>query len=153
MTSDMTADMTDPAWVAELTFTKHSSTDSSTGLANTGQELIPVIAQDAESKRILMFAWMNKESLIETVRTGQAVYWSRSRQQLWRKGEISGHHQLVEEIRLDCDGDVITLMIKQQGDIACHTGRQSCFFRVLKDGTWLTTDSVLKSPAEIYKNE
>ncbi|MFT7685438.1 MAG: phosphoribosyl-AMP cyclohydrolase [Candidatus Azotimanducaceae bacterium] len=131
--------MTDPAWISELTF--------------TDQGLIPAIAQDAQSKRILMFAWMNKESIVETVESGQAVYWSRSRQALWRKGEISGHHQLVEEIRLDCDGDVITLLISQIGGIACHTGRESCFFRVLKNGEWTATDSVLKSPEEIYSNE
>lgn len=115
--------------------------------------LIPAIAQDAASGRILMVAWMNRESLTETVKTGQAVYWSRSRQCLWTKGETSGHTQQVKEVRLDCDGDVLILGVEQVGEIACHTGRESCFFRVLKDGQWHTTDPVLKDPGEIYGNE
>lgn len=112
--------------------------------------LIPAIAQDAESGRILMMAWMNKEALQLTAKEGRAVYWSRSRCTLWRKGESSGHGQTVREIRLDCDGDVIVLLIKQEGGIACHTGRESCFFRLLKNGEWQTVDPVLKDPKDIY---
>jgi len=115
--------------------------------------MIPAIAQDARSGRILMVAWMNREALERTVATGRAVYFSRSRQRLWTKGEASGHVQRVEELRLDCDGDVITLSVEQAGNIACHTGRESCFFRVLKDGQWHTTDPVIKDPTEIYGHE
>ena len=114
--------------------------------------LITAIAQDAITGRVLMVAWMNEQSLLETVASGYAVYWSRSRQALWRKGEESGHLQEIQEIRLDCDGDVLTLKVKQVGGIACHTGRESCFFRVLKDGQWHSTDPVIKSPEEIYKS-
>ncbi|MCB1646115.1 MAG: phosphoribosyl-AMP cyclohydrolase [Pseudomonadales bacterium] len=113
--------------------------------------LIPAIALDQTTGRVLMVAWMNAESLARTVQTGQAVYWSRSRQKLWHKGEESGHYQQVREIRLDCDGDVLTLLVEQLGGIACHTGRESCFYRVLKDGEWVTTDPVIKAPEEIYK--
>ncbi|MCC2596194.1 phosphoribosyl-AMP cyclohydrolase [Pusillimonas sp. MFBS29] len=117
--------------------------------------LIPAIAQDVDSGAILMVAWMNAESLEETVATGQAVYWSRSRQRLWRKGEESGHIQVVHEIRLDCDGDVVLLKVRQEGGIACHTGRASCFYRRLDgtpgDATWTTVDPVLKDPEQIYK--
>lgn len=112
--------------------------------------LIPAIAQDATSGRILMMAWMNREALQLTAEEGQAVYWSRSRQGLWRKGETSGHVQQVSEIRLDCDGDVIVLQVAQIGGIACHTGRESCFYRVLRKGEWHTQDPVLKDPREIY---
>jgi len=117
--------------------------------------LLPAIAQDMRTGRVLMVAWMNAESLAETVATGHAVYWSRSRQRLWRKGEESGHIQTVHEIRIDCDGDVVLLQVEQHGDIACHTGRRSCFFRRL-DGnaaqaTWTTTDPVLKDPKQIYQ--
>ena len=112
--------------------------------------LLPAIAQDADTGRILMMAWMNRDSLDLTVQKQQAVYWSRSRQQLWHKGETSGHVQNVKEIRLDCDADVIVLTVKQLGDIACHTGRQSCFYRVLEDGEWVSKDPVLKDPKEIY---
>jgi phosphoribosyl-AMP cyclohydrolase len=117
--------------------------------------LLPAIAQDVDTGTILMVAWMNAEALDETVSTGQAVYFSRSRQRLWHKGEESGHVQIVHEIRLDCDGDVILLKVKQEGNIACHTGRESCFFRRL-DGTsdsavWTTVDPVLKDPKLIYK--
>ncbi|HUH59088.1 MAG TPA: phosphoribosyl-AMP cyclohydrolase [Candidimonas sp.] len=119
------------------------------------QGLIPAIAQDASSGTILMVAWMNAESLAETVATGRAVYWSRSRQRLWRKGEESGHVQLVSEVRLDCDGDVLLLQVVQQGGIACHTGRQRCFFRRLDgkdaDAVWIDSDPVLKDPGLIYK--
>lgn len=114
--------------------------------------LITAIAQDAITGRVLMVAWMNEQSLLETVASGYAVYWSRSRQALWRKGEESGHLQEIQEIRLDCDGDVLTLKVNQVGGIACHTGRESCFFRVLKDGQWHSTDPVIKSPEEIYKS-
>jgi phosphoribosyl-AMP cyclohydrolase len=100
-----------------------------------------------------MVAWMNRESLLETVNSGYSVYWSRSRQKLWRKGEESGNVQQIEEIRLDCDGDVLTLNVVQKGNVACHTGRESCFFRVLKDGQWHTVDPVIKSPEEMYNNE
>ena len=113
--------------------------------------LVPVIAQDATSGRILMFAWMNREALAKTVEQGEAVYWSRSRNKLWHKGESSGHVQKVREIRLDCDNDVILLQIEQQGGIACHTGRQSCFYSRLDNGQWLAVDPVLKNPDEIYQ--
>lgn len=115
--------------------------------------LIPAIAQDAVSGRVLMMAWMNREALAETVKTGTAVYWSRSRNGLWTKGEQSGHTQRVKEVRLDCDSDVLILSVEQVGEIACHTGRESCFFRVLKEGQWHATDPVLKDPGEIYGNE
>ncbi|KAB2313955.1 phosphoribosyl-AMP cyclohydrolase [Betaproteobacteria bacterium SCN2] len=113
--------------------------------------LAPAIAQDAQTGRILMVAWMNRESLALTAEKGEAIYWSRSRNKLWHKGEESGHAQKVKEIRLDCDEDVIVLQVEQQGGIACHTGRESCFYRVLKDGAWQTVDPVLKDPSEIYK--
>lgn len=117
--------------------------------------LIPAIAQDAQSARILMVAWMNREALEETARTKIAVYWSRSRQRLWRKGEESGHTQKVQSIRLDCDADVILLSVEQVGGIACHTGRQSCFYQVLEDSaqgpSWVSVDPVLKDPGAIYK--
>ena len=115
--------------------------------------LVAAIAQDAASGRVLMLAWMNREALMETVEKGTAVYYSRSRQALWHKGEQSGHVQQVHEVRLDCDGDVVILSISQGGGIACHTGRESCFFRTLKDGKWVTVDPVLKDPDEIYRNE
>lgn len=112
--------------------------------------LLPAVAQDTATGRILMVAWMNRESLSLTAQEQRAVYWSRSRRKLWRKGEESGHVQKVKEIRLDCDGDVIVLQVEQLGGIACHTGRESCFYRVLKDGQWHTVDPVLKDPGEIY---
>lgn len=124
------------AWIDQVTF--------------DGQGLVTAVAQDAASGRILMVAFMNRESLLETAATGRAVYFSRSRQRLWRKGEESGHVQLVQEIRLDCDGDVILLQVNQQGGIACHTGRQSCFYSVLQDGVWQPVDPVLKDPEAIY---
>ncbi len=113
--------------------------------------LVPALAQDAISRKILMVAWMNREALALTVTEGRAVYWSRSRQRLWRKGEESGHVQRVSEIRLDCDNDVILLQVQQQGGIACHTGRKSCFFQVLKSGQWQTVEPVLKDPTTIYR--
>jgi phosphoribosyl-AMP cyclohydrolase len=115
--------------------------------------LIPVIAQDAASGKVLMFAWMNREALALTVATGEAVYWSRSRRRLWHKGEESGHVQKVLGLRTDCDDDVLLLSIEQVGGIACHTGRQSCFFRRLshEGGKWEDAEPVLKDPKDIYK--
>ena len=113
--------------------------------------LVTVIAQDAASGRVLMVAWMNREALKLTWQKNEAVYWSRSRKKLWHKGEESGHIQKVKEIRLDCDGDAILLQIEQQGGIACHTGRESCFYSRLEKDTWQEVDAVLKSPDEIYK--
>ena len=137
----MSEDFTAPAWLDEVRF--------------DDQGLLPAIAQDAQSGRVLMVAWMNRESLLETVRLGYAVYFSRSRQRLWRKGESSGHTQEVKDIRLDCDGDVVLLSVNQKGDVACHTGRQSCFYRQLSsiDGKmqWKVMDAVLKDPKEMYK--
>ena len=113
--------------------------------------LVPVIAQDADSGQVLMFAWMNEEALRETVVTDRAVYYSRSRQRLWRKGEESGHVQHVKAIRLDCDGDVLLLSVEQVGGIACHTGRQNCFYRELDDaGVWQDCEPVIKRPDLIY---
>lgn len=130
-----------PAWLTEVAF--------------DADGLIPAIAQDAATGQILMVAWMNREALLETAATGRAVYWSRSRQRLWRKGEESGHLQHVHELRLDCDGDVILLKVQQDGGIACHTGRASCFYRRLegtpRDAAWNTIDPVLKDPELIYK--
>lgn len=116
--------------------------------------LVPVIAQEQGSGDILMFAWMNREALARTAERGEAVYWSRSRQKLWHKGEESGHVQQVHGIRLDCDNDVVLLTITQHGHqpgIACHTGRHSCFFQKLEQGRWTTVEPVLKDPATIYK--
>ena len=113
--------------------------------------LVPAIAQDVQTGRVLMVAWMDREALRLTSQTRQAVYWSRSRKKLWHKGEESGHFQVVKEIRMDCDADVILLQIEQQGGIACHTGRESCFFSRLENGQWVEVDAVLKSPDEIYK--
>lgn len=115
--------------------------------------LVPVIAQDARSGRVLMMAWMNREALALTAREGRAVYWSRSRQALWRKGETSGHTQRVERIELDCDGDTVLLKVEQLGGIACHTGRESCFFRTLTEGEWQITEDAIKTPDEIYGPE
>ncbi|MDP4028892.1 MAG: phosphoribosyl-AMP cyclohydrolase [Gallionella sp.] len=115
--------------------------------------LVTAIAQDASTGRVLMVAWMNREALKLTWQKNEAVYWSRSRKKLWHKGEESGHVQKVKSIRLDCDGDVIHLLVEQQGGIACHTGRESCFYRLLEKGKWVETDAVLKSPEEIYKNK
>jgi phosphoribosyl-AMP cyclohydrolase len=113
--------------------------------------LVPVIAQDATTGRVLMVAWANREAIAETVVTRQAVYWSRSRARLWRKGEESGHTQQVREIRLDCDGDVVLYAVEQAGGIACHTGRASCFFRRLANDRWETVDPVLQDPELIYR--
>ncbi len=112
--------------------------------------LVPAIAQDHQTGRILMMAWMNRESLTLTVNEQRAIYWSRSRGKLWRKGEESGHVQKLHELRLDCDADVIVLMVEQLGGIACHTGRESCLYRVYENGSWKTVDAVLKDPHAIY---
>jgi phosphoribosyl-AMP cyclohydrolase len=112
--------------------------------------LVPAIAQDYKTGRILMMAWMNAEALTLTINENRAVYWSRSRQKLWRKGEESGHVQNLKEIQLDCDNDVVLLQVEQLGGIACHTGRQSCFFRTFENGEWKTTEPVLKDHKDIY---
>jgi phosphoribosyl-AMP cyclohydrolase len=112
--------------------------------------MISAVAQDASSGRVLMVAWMNRDALQATVEQGHAIYWSRSRKRLWHKGEESGHVQKVLEVRLDCDADAILLQVEQAGGIACHTGRESCFFRKLEDGRWVSTDPVLKDPKLIY---
>ncbi len=112
--------------------------------------LVPAIARDVDSGEVLMLAWMNREALARTAEEGVAVYWSRSRGRLWRKGETSGHVQKVREIRLDCDGDTVLLEVEQVGSIACHTGRRSCFYRRLEDGVWITVEPVAKDPEAIY---
>ena len=116
----------------------------------TPEGLVPAIAQDADTGDILMMAWMNRESLRLTAEEGHAGYWSRSRGKLWRKGETSGHEQVIRDIRLDCDEDVILLKVEQKGGIACHTGRRSCFYRSLKDRQWVSVDPVIKDPDAIY---
>ena len=126
------------SWLDEIRFTEDG--------------LIPAIAQDSTTGKVLMFAWMNRESVALTVENGYAVYWSRSRQKLWRKGEESGHQQKIISIQMDCDEDVLLLKIEQEGGIACHTGRESCFYRQLIDGDWQTIENVLKNPDAIYKH-
>lgn len=129
-----------PAWLEEVRWDEHG--------------LVPAIAQERDSGRVLMFAWMNREALQLTATTGKAVYWSRSRRRLWHKGEESGHVQQVHDIRLDCDHDVVLLSISQVGGIACHTGRHSCFHKQYVDedgGRWHDADPVLKDPQEIYR--
>jgi phosphoribosyl-AMP cyclohydrolase len=116
-----------------------------------GDGLVAVVAQDFTSNRVLTVAWMNREALQKTAETNQAVYWSRSRNKLWRKGEESGYTQKVREVRIDCDADAVLLKVEQVGGIACHTGRESCFFRKLENGKWVTVDPVLKDPKLIYK--
>ena len=113
--------------------------------------IIPTVTQDAVTGRVLMLAWMDHASLRKTLETGEAVYWSRVRKKLWRKGEESGHVQKVNEIRLDCDNDSVLLVVEQTGGIACHTGRHSCFFQRLDQGNWIAVDPVLKDPSEIYR--
>ena len=125
------------AWLEEIRWTEDG--------------LVPVIAQQHDTGRVVMFAWMNRESLALTQSEGYATYWSRSRQRLWRKGEESGHRQKVIALQLDCDADVILIKIAQEGGIACHTGRESCFYRSLIDGKWQATEPVLKDPKAIYK--
>ncbi len=127
------------AWLDELVF--------------DADGLIPAVAQETGTGKLLMLAWMNREALAETVRSGRAVYWSRSRKRLWRKGEESGHMQLVKQVRLDCDADVIVLEVEQVGGIACHTGHARCFFRKLENGKWMETDPVLKDPGRIYDSK
>ncbi len=129
--------MTAAGWLDEILWDEHG--------------LVPAIAQDAVTGEVLMFAWMNRESLALTAETGNATYWSRSRGRLWRKGEESGHAQKVLELRVDCDKDVVLMKIEQIGGIACHTGRRSCFFTRLDDGQWNDVEPVLKNPKEIYK--
>ena len=126
-----------PAWLDEVAW--------------SADGLVPAIVQDAATGRVLMFAWMNREALALTQATGEAHYWSRSRRRLWRKGEESGHIQKVQELRIDCDADAVLLRVEQQGGIACHTGRERCFFRRLEDGRWVVIDPVLKAPADIYR--
>ena len=118
----------------------------------TNDGLVPAIAQDARSGRLMMMAWMNREALAATAAERRAIYWSRSRQRLWRKGEQSGHEQKVKEIRLDCDHDAVLLLIEQVGGIACHTGRESCFFQRLDDKKWIAVDRVIRRPEEIYND-
>ena len=117
----------------------------------THDGLVPVIAQEAGTGQVLMFAWMNRDALQQTVTRGEAVYWSRSRKKLWHKGEESGHVQKVQEIRLDCDEDVLLITVEQIGGIACHTGRHHCFFQKLDHNAWVATEPVLKDPTEIYQ--
>jgi phosphoribosyl-AMP cyclohydrolase len=124
-------------WLDEVTFDERG--------------LVTVIAQDSGSQRVLMVAWANREALVETATTGQAVYYSRSRARLWRKGEESGNRQRVKEVRLDCDGDAVLYVVEQEGGIACHTGRESCFFRRLDGESWRTVEPVLKDPELIYR--
>lgn len=118
-----------------------------------GQGLIPAIAQDWQTGEVLMLAWMNEESLRLTIEERRAIYWSRSRGALWRKGEESGNVQRLHELRLDCDGDTVLLQVEQIGGIACHTGRRHCFFKRLEDGDWSVTEPVLKAPEEMYGNK
>ena len=124
----------DPGWLDEIRF--------------DAAGLVPVVAQDAASNRVLMVAWADRAALLETEASGYAVYFSRSRRRLWRKGEESGHRQKVHEIRLDCDADVVLYRVEPHGGIACHTGRESCFFRQLRNGAWSTVDPVLEAPKE-----
>ena len=124
------------AWLDEVTW--------------NSEGLVPAIAQDAATGRVLTLAWMNREALEETAKRGEAVYWSRSRAKLWRKGEESGHIQRIVELRMDCDSDAILLRVEQVGGIACHTGRERCFFSKLENGKWVPTDPVLRDPAQIY---
>ncbi len=126
-------------------------TDWLQGLKWDSDGLLPAIAQDHDSGEVLMLAWMNREALQLSSEQSRAVYWSRSRQKLWFKGEESGHQQQIAEIRVDCDADVILLQVEQIGGIACHTGRRRCFFRVLHDGVWQIDEEIIKNPDEIYR--
>ena len=116
----------------------------------TADGLVPVIAQESGTGKVLMMAWMNREALSLTVQEGRAIYWSRSRNKLWRKGEESGHVQLLKDIRLDCDNDVILLEVEQVGGIACHTGRHNCFYKQLQGDQWVAVEPVIKDPQQIY---
>jgi phosphoribosyl-AMP cyclohydrolase len=133
----MSADREPPSWLDEVPWNEH--------------DLVAAVTQDHSSGKVLTVAWMNRAALEETVKRGEAVYWSRSRRKLWRKGEESGHVQKLREVRLDCDADAILLKVEQIGGIACHTGHESCFFRKLEKGKWVTIDPVLKDPSLIYK--
>ena len=124
--------------------------DLASTVAWNEQGLAPAIVQDAASGRVLMLAWMNAESLRLSIAEGRAIFWSRSRRQLWRKGERSGHVQKLHEVRLDCDRDAILLRVEQIGGIACHTGRESCFFQRLDEQGWQAADPVLRDPEQIY---
>ena len=115
--------------------------------------LIPAIAQDYKTGKVLMLAWMSKESLVKTMSTQKAVYFSRSRSKLWMKGEVSGHFQTLYELRLDCDNDTILLKVKQEEGVACHTGRESCFFQILNDGKWIEDEVIIKSPSQMYNSD
>jgi phosphoribosyl-AMP cyclohydrolase len=117
----------------------------------TDDGLVPVIAQEQGTGKVLMLAWMNRESLALTVETGHAVYWSRSRKRLWHKGEESGNQQVIKDIRLDCDNDVVLITVEQKGGIACHTGRHNCFYKQLNNQQWVTVEPVIKNPEDIYK--
>ena len=125
------------AWLEELKWDKDG--------------LVPAIAQETGTGKILMMAWMNRESLELTAKEGRAIYWSRSRNKLWRKGEESGHVQMIKDIRLDCDNDVVLLEVEQIGGIACHTGRHNCFYKQLQNDEWVEVEAVIKNPDEIYK--
>ena len=126
-------------------------TDWLDALSWNSDGLLPAIAQDKDSGEVLMLAWMNRQALQLSSEQGRAVYWSRSRQKLWFKGEESGHVQQLSEIRVDCDADVILMQVEQIGGIACHTGRRHCFFRVLRDGEWQIDEEIIKNPNEIYR--
>ena len=117
------------------------------------QGLIPAIAQDWQTGEVLMLAWMNSDALRLTIDEGRAIYWSRSRKALWRKGEESGHVQRLKELRIDCDADTVLMKVEQVGGIACHTGRRSCLYRQLDDGVWRVTDEIIKQPEDIYGNK
>jgi phosphoribosyl-AMP cyclohydrolase len=132
-------DGTAPAWLDQVAFDERG--------------LVTVVAQQAGSGRVLMLAWADRAALEATWRSGLATYWSRSRRRLWRKGEESGHTQAVREMRLDCDGDAVLYVVEQAGGSACHTGRESCFFRRLDDGRWVETDPVRVDPAQLYRKE
>jgi phosphoribosyl-AMP cyclohydrolase len=138
-----------PGIIPDMSETASASWLEEVGFDSKG--LVTAIAQEVGTGKILMVAFMNREALLETAQTGRAVYWSRSRGKLWRKGEESGHVQQVQEIRLDCDGDVIVLQVEQIGGIACHTGRHSCMYRRLDGDAWTVTDPVLKDPGSIYR--
>jgi len=130
--------------------------DTSSALAQikwNEQGLVPAIAQDWQTGEVLMMAWMNRDALALSIEENRAIYWSRSRQALWRKGEDSGHVQHLKEVRIDCDADTVLLKVDQVGGIACHTGRRSCFYQRFEDGAWAETDAVIRSPEDIYGNK
>lgn len=132
-------DKTDTDWLDEVNWNRDG--------------LIPAIAQDCETGRVLTLAWMNREALQQTAASGRATYWSRSRGKIWQKGESSGHTQEIDEIYIDCDQDAIVLLVRQTGGIACHTGRRSCFYRRLDNGKWHVVDPVIRDPGEIYQED